>query len=95
NEGVIPRLSISNIYKEALNNKDEKTTENYVKEKLSSAMFLIKSIEQRKSTLLRILENVVENQKDYFDKGQKYLKPMTMKDMAETLGIHESTVSRA
>ncbi|MCF0148810.1 MAG: RNA polymerase factor sigma-54 [Clostridium sp.] len=95
NDGVIPRLSISNVYKEALNNKDDKNTENYVKEKLSSAMFLIKSIEQRKSTLLRILEKVVEKQKDYFDKGQKYLKPLTMKEIADTLGIHESTVSRA
>lgn len=95
NEGVIPRLSISNIYKEVLSNKDDKNTESYVKEKLNSAMFLIKSIEQRKSTLLKILEKVVENQKEYFDKGQKYLKPMTLKDMAEMLGIHESTVSRA
>lgn len=95
NEGVIPRLSISSIYKDVLNNKEDKNTQNYVKEKLNSAMFLIKSIEQRKSTLLRILEKVVENQKEYFDKGQKYLKPMTLKEMAEMLGIHESTVSRA
>ena len=95
NDGVIPRLSISNIYKDILNNKKDKNAENYVKEKLNSAMFLIKSIEQRKSTLLRILEKIVENQKDYFDKGKKYLKPMTLKEMAEMLGIHESTVSRA
>ncbi|WP_411170017.1 RNA polymerase factor sigma-54 [Clostridium sp. MB05] len=95
NDGVIPRLSISNLYKNIINNKEDKNTENYVKEKLSSAMFLIKSIEQRKSTLLKILEKIVEKQRDYFDKGQKYLKPMTLKEMAEELGIHESTVSRA
>lgn len=95
NDGVIPKLSISNIYKEVLNNKEDKNTENYVKEKLNSAMFLIKSIEQRKSTLLRILEKIVEKQEKYFDKGQKYLRPMTLKEMAEMLGIHESTVSRA
>lgn len=95
NDGVIPRLSISSIYKDILNNKDDKTTENYVKEKLNNAMFLIKSIEQRKGTLLRILEKVVDKQMEYFDKGQKYLRPMTLKDMAEELGIHESTVSRA
>lgn len=95
NDGVIPRLSISKVYKEILNNKEDKNMENYVKDKLNSAMFLIKSIEQRKSTLLRILEKVVEKQNDYFDKGQKYLKPMTLKEMAEELGIHESTVSRA
>lgn len=95
NEGVIPRLSISNLYKDIINNKEDESTESYVKEKLNSAMFLIKSIEQRKSTLLRILEQVAEKQKEYFDKGQKYLKPMTLKEMAEILKIHESTVSRA
>lgn len=95
NDGVIPKLSISNIYKEVLNNKEDKNTENYVKEKLNSAMFLIKSIEKRKSTLLRILEKIVEKQEKYFDKGQKYLRPMTLKEMAEMLEIHESTVSRA
>ena len=95
NDGVIPRLSISRVYKDILNNKEDKSMENYVKEKLNSAMFLIKSIEQRKSTLLRILEKIVEKQNDYFEKGQKYLKPMTLKEMAEELGVHESTVSRA
>lgn len=95
NDGVIPRLSISRVYKDILNNKEDKKIEDYVKDKLNSAMFLIKSIEQRKSTLLRILEKVVEKQNDYFDKGQKYLKPMTLKEMADELGIHESTVSRA
>ena len=95
NDGVIPRLSISRVYKDIINNKEDKTMENYVKEKLNSAMFLIKSIEQRKSTLLRILEKIVEKQNDYFEKGQKYLKPMTLKEMAEELGVHESTVSRA
>ena len=95
NEGVLPRLSISKVYRDILNQKEDKNTENYVKEKLNTAMFLIKSIEQRKSTLLKILEKIVENQKDYFDKGQKYLKPMTLKDMAEMIGVHESTVSRA
>lgn len=95
NDGVIPRLSISRVYKDILNNKEDKKIEDYVKDKLNSAMFLIKSIEQRKSTLLRILEKVVEKQTDYFDKGQKYLKPMTLKEMADELGIHESTVSRA
>ncbi|GAB6168008.1 RNA polymerase factor sigma-54 [Clostridium carnis] len=95
NEGVLPRLSISNLYKQVINNKEDKKTEEYVKEKLNSAMFLIKSIEQRKSTLLKILERVVEKQKEYFDKGEKYLKPMTLKEIAEDIGVHESTVSRA
>lgn len=95
NEGVLPRLSINKVYKSILNNGQDKKMENYVKEKLNSAVFLIKSIEQRKSTLLRILENIVEKQREFFDKGQKYLKPMTLKEIADDLNIHESTVSRA
>ena len=95
NEGALPRLSINNVYKQIINNKSDKQAEEYVKNKLNSAMFLIKSIEQRKSTLLRILEKVVEKQKEYFDKGQKYLKPMSLKEIAEELELHESTISRA
>lgn len=95
NEGALPRLSINGLYKQIVNNKEDKQAEEYVKNKLNSAMFLIKSIEQRKSTLLRILEKIVEKQKKYFDKGQKYLKPMSLKEMAEELELHESTISRA
>src|SRR5690606_32300417 len=93
NENVLPKLSISKIYKNILNNEQDIYMKNYVKEKLNSAVFLIKCIEQRKSTLLKILENIVEKQKEYFDKGQKFLKPMTLKEIAEDLNIHESTVS--
>ncbi|SHJ84880.1 RNA polymerase, sigma 54 subunit, RpoN/SigL [Clostridium cavendishii DSM 21758] len=95
NEEVVPRLSINPIYKEILTNtKDENATE-YVKDKLGSAMFLIKSIEQRKSTLHKVLEKILEKQKEYFEKGEKYLKPMTLKEIAEAIEMHESTVSRA
>ena len=95
NDGVIPKLSISSVYKEIINNNKDKQTEEYVKEKLNSAMFLIKSIEQRKSTLQNVLECIVKKQKKYFDKGTKYLVPMTMKEIAEEIDVHESTVSRA
>ena len=95
NEGALPRLSINSLYRDIINNKGDKQAEEYVKSKLNRAMFLIKSIEQRKSTLLRILEKVVEKQKEYFDKGQKYLKPMSLKEIAEELELHESTISRA
>ena len=95
NEGALPRLSINSLYKQIINNKGDKQAEEYVKNKLNSAMFLIKSIEQRKSTLLRILEKVIKKQIEYFDKGQKYLKPMSLKEMAEELEVHESTISRA
>lgn len=95
NDGVIPRLSISSIYKQILNNSCDEKMETYVKEKLNGAMFLIKSIEQRKSTLLKILEKIVDKQGKYFDIGNEYLKPMTLKEIADEIGIHESTVSRA
>lgn len=95
NESVLPKLSISKVYKNILNNEEDIYMKNYVKEKLNSAVFLLKCIEQRKSTLLKILENIVERQKDFFDKGSEFLKPMTLKEVAEDLNIHESTVSRA
>lgn len=95
NDGVVPKLSISSVYKDIINNKKDKHIEDYVKNKLNSAMFLIKSIEQRKNTLQKVLECIVKKQKDYFDKGRKYLIPMTMKEIAEEIDVHESTVSRA
>ncbi|MBX7368270.1 RNA polymerase factor sigma-54 [Clostridium chauvoei] len=95
NDNVIPKLSISNVYKKTLSEKGDKKTEDYIKEKFNSAMFLIKSIELRKTTLVRVLESIVKKQREYFDNGEKYLKPMTLKNIADELGIHESTVSRA
>jgi len=94
NDGIIPKLSISSLYKDIINNSTDKKMETYVKEKLNGAIFLIKSIEQRKSTLLKILEKIVEKQQEYFENGNEYLKPMTLKDVAEEIGMHESTVSR-
>jgi RNA polymerase sigma-54 factor len=95
NDGVVPRLTINQLYRNAIIQGKNKDVEGYVKDKVNSAMMLIKSIEQRKGTLLRILEEVVVRQKDYFNKGKNYLKPMTLKDIADTLEMHESTVSRA
>ncbi len=95
NDDVLPKLSINSMYKEILNNSKDAFATDYVKQKINGAMFLIKSIEQRKSTLYRVLEKILEKQMDYFEKGESYLKPMTLKEIAEELGIHESTVSRA
>ncbi|MGG5461869.1 RNA polymerase factor sigma-54 [Clostridium sp. B9] len=96
NDGVLPLLSVNPLYASLLkeNNNDKEATE-YVKEKMGKAMFLIKSIEQRKSTLYRVLEKILGKQKEYFEKGDKYLKPMTLKEIAEQLEMHESTISRA
>ncbi len=67
----------------------------FIKEKLNSAIFLIKSIENRKSTIYKVLEKILEIQRDYFEFGIEFLKPMTLKEIADSLGMHESTISRA
>jgi len=97
NDNSIPRISINNVYKALVSNDEnnDKAAEEYVKNKINSAVFLIKSIEQRKSTLYSVLKEIVDYQREYFDNGVKYLKPMTLKDIADKIEMHESTVSRA
>ena len=95
NDGILPKLSVNNAYKEVLNtNTDDGTTE-YVKEKLNKAISIVKSIEQRRSTLYKVLEKIVEKQKDFLLKGVNSIKPMTLKEISEDIKMHESTVSRA
>ena len=95
NKDIIPNITINNLYKqEILNGKNKKEVE-YVKEKVNDAIGLINDIEQRNNTILKLLECIVKKQKAYFENGKEYLKPMTLKDLADELSIHESTVSRA
>ncbi len=95
NDSILPRLSINSGYKKVINEEGDKNATEYVKDKLNKAMFLIKSIEQRRSTLYNVLEEIIKRQEEYFKKGYNYLKPMTLKEISEVLNIHESTVSRA
>jgi len=95
NEDVLPKLNINSLYKEIINNGKDAEAIEYVKDKINSAMFLIKSIEQRKNTVYRVLEEILEVQREYFDFGPEYLKPMTLKRIANNLEMHESTISRA
>lgn len=95
NDDLVPKLMINNLYKGIINKNEDKSAVEYVKNKLDSAAFLIKSIENRKSTIYRVLENILEIQTEYFDYGEKYLKPMTLKEIADNLSMHESTISRA
>ncbi|AYD41217.1 RNA polymerase factor sigma-54 [Clostridium fermenticellae] len=95
NDDLLPKLSINNMYKDIINEDQDKNAVDYVKEKLNSAIFLIKSIQHRKSTIYRVLEKILEIQRDYFDYGEKHLKPMTLKNIADSLEMHESTISRA
>ena len=89
------RIKINNFYKEVLKNaQSDKDAKDFIKEKLNSATGLIKNIESRKNTVLKIAEEIVKSQEDFFRKGIKYIKPMKMKDIADTLKFHESTISR-
>src|SRR5204863_7091557 len=66
----------------------------YIQERLRSAQWLIRSIQQRQRTIVRVTESILRFQRDFFDKGAAYLKPLILRDVAEDIGMHESTVSR-
>ena len=96
NEDGMPKLRINNYYKEILSNKDLLTdgTKQYIQEKLKSAAWLIKSIHQRQRTIYKVTESIVQFQRAFFDKGVAYLKPLVLRDVAENIQMHESTISR-
>ncbi|MCD6435832.1 MAG: RNA polymerase factor sigma-54 [Clostridiales bacterium] len=96
NDYTAPKLRISRYYKELMEKKtlDPKVKE-YIQKKIQSSLYLIKSIEQRKSTIYKVVEAIIDYQGEFFSKGRMYLKTMTLKDIAETIDVHESTVSRA
>ncbi|WP_026883945.1 RNA polymerase factor sigma-54 [Clostridium akagii] len=95
NDTSIPSLSINNVYKDILDAAEDQSAKKYLKEKMNSAIFLMKSINMRRSTMYKVLEKIVDIQKEYFLKGNIYLKAMTLKDISEKIDMHESTVSRA
>jgi RNA polymerase sigma-54 factor len=92
NDDGMPRLKISGFYRAAM--AGDPQAKEYIQNKLRSAQWLIRSIDQRSKTIVRVTECIVEKQKDFFDKGIEYLKPMILRDVAETVGMHESTISR-
>lgn len=97
NEDGLPRLKISNFYKNVLKaggKKTEDKTHDYIQEKLRSAVWLIKSIHQRQRTIYKVAESIVKHQREFFEKGAAFLKPMILRDIANDIGMHESTVSR-
>lgn len=96
NDNSTPRLMISSFYKNLLNQSEKDVNlSQYLSDRVNSAVWLIKSIEQRKQTIYNVVNAIVKFQKSFFDKGSKYLKTLTLKDIAEEVGIHESTVSRS
>ena len=92
----IPHLRISNTYKDIMA-QDGRGSEvkDYIRDKIRSGKFLIKSIHQRQQTISNIAHQIVKRQREFFDKGSSYLKPMTMVQIADAVGVHETTVSRA
>lgn len=95
NEDGLPRLKISNFYRNMLKSASgNKPTQDYIQEKLKSAVWLIKSIHQRQRTIYKVTESIVKYQRDFLDKGAGFIKPMVLRDIANDIGMHESTVSR-
>lgn len=92
-EAGVPQLHISALYRQS--DTFDKATQKYIAGRLRAAAWLINSIEQRRTTIRRVVEEIVRRQTAYFEKGPAFLEPMTMKEVADTIGVHESTVSRA
>lgn len=92
NDDGMPKLKISGFYRAAM--ADNPKAKEYIQEKLRSAQWLIRSIDQRRKTIVRVTECIVEKQREFFDKGIEHLKPMILRDVAEAVGMHESTISR-
>lgn len=107
NEDGLPKLQISNFYKSAImkevasrsaevpTNVKQDEAQNYIQDKLKSALWLIKSIHQRQKTLYKVTKSITSFQKEFFDNGIHSLKPLVLRDVADEIGVHESTVSRA
>jgi RNA polymerase sigma-54 factor len=94
NEDGIPKLRISNFYRNALRGKAAGSAKEYIQEKLRSGVWLIRSIYQRQRTIYRVMESILKFQREFFDTGVAYLKPLILRDVAEDIGMHESTISR-
>jgi RNA polymerase sigma-54 factor len=96
NEDGLPKLRINHYYRQILSSKDSVPdgTKEYIQDKLKSAAWLIKSIHQRQRTIYRVTESIVRFQRDFFDNGITHLKPLVLRDVAEDIQMHESTISR-
>jgi RNA polymerase sigma-54 factor len=97
NEKDLPRLRISGLYRDAIMHKDntEKETYNFIRGKLEAARSFLKYVDKRKETIMNVTRAICEVQKDFLDFGILHLKPLTLQDVANMAGVHESTVSRA
>jgi len=94
NEDEIPNIKINSFYQNLLNTTKEDKTKEYLDEKYRSALWLIKSIDQRRQTIYKVGKSIIKLQKNFLDHGLSYLEPMVLKDVAKDIEMHESTVSR-
>jgi RNA polymerase sigma-54 factor len=96
NDANLPRLKLSRAYQEIARDKKKFDGENkeFISNKLNSANWMIQAIEQRRQTMLKVMNYIVERQREFFEKGIQYLKPLTLREVAEVINMHESTVSR-
>ena len=96
NDEQIPHLRISNVYKDLMSQGgDNAEVREYIREKIRTGKFFIKSLQQRQQTIANIGKEIVKRQREFMEKGVTHLKPMTMAQVAEVVGVHETTVSRA
>jgi RNA polymerase sigma-54 factor len=96
NDTNLPRLRLSRSYQEVARDRKKFTGENrdFITQRLNSAQWMIQAIEQRRQTMLKVMNFIVDRQRDFFEKGIEYLKPLTLREVAEVINMHESTVSR-
>ncbi len=94
NDVAGPRLNINSFYKSLIGQDTDDQATKFLTERLNSATWVIKSIEQRRNTIKRVIESILKFQKDFFIEGEKSLKPLTLKEIADDIEMHESTISR-
>jgi RNA polymerase sigma-54 factor len=97
NEDGMPKLRINGSYRAMLNSMDSKSdgeTVNYIKDKIRSAVWLIKSLDQRQRTIYKVAESIVKHQREFLERGIDFLRPLVLRDVADDIQMHESTVSR-
>jgi RNA polymerase sigma-54 factor len=95
NDYTGPRLNINNYYRNLIRDGGDVKTTEFLQEKFNSAMWIIRSIEQRRQTIYRVVESILKYQMEFFKNGEKALVPLTLKEIAEDINMHESTISRA
>ena len=96
NDGNLPRLKLSRAYQDIARDKKKFDTESkdFIASKLNSANWMIQAIEQRRQTMLKVMHYIVDRQREFFERGVQALRPLTLREVAEAVGMHESTVSR-